>query len=120
MLFTATLPEGDTSIDEDYRNALHRISGIIEFFQSKNVFTVQNSPRFDTKDIDVNLLADIRLLPELYTLTFEQINHLWGSLGGKQSPFVMYKFRLVKIHSRISTAVPVIDTIRNDIEPIAP
>ncbi len=120
ILFTATLSESDASIDENYQKALHRISGIIEFFQSKNVFTIQNSPGFDTKDIQENQLSEIRLLPELYTLTFEQINHLWGSLGGKQSPFVMYKFRLVKIHSRISTAVPVINTIRNDVDSMVP
>lgn len=120
MLFTATLSESEANISENYQKALHRISAIIEFFQSKNVFTIQNSPGFVPQNIDENLLAEIRLLPELYTLTFEQINHLWGSLGGKQSPFVMYKFRLVKIHSRISTEVPVIDTIKNDFESILP
>jgi Pvc16 N-terminal domain len=114
ILFTATLSESDASIDENYQKALHRISGIIEFFQSKNVFTIQNSSGYNPPEINENLLAEIRLLPELYTLTFEQINHLWGSLGGKQSPSVMYKFRLVKIHSRVSTAVPVIDTINNN------
>jgi hypothetical protein len=30
-------------------------------------------------------------------MTFEQINHLWGSLGGKQVPFAMYKARLVAV-----------------------
>ena len=57
---------------------------------------------------------ELRLHPELYTLTFEQINHLWGSLGGKQSPFVMYKVRLVKIQSSIAEEGPVIEAIVSD------
>jgi len=42
-------------------------------------------------------LMDMRINIELYTLTFEQINYLWGSLGGRQAPFAMYKARLVMI-----------------------
>ena len=34
---------------------------------------------------------------ELHSLTFEQINHLWGSLGGKQVPFVMYRARMLSL-----------------------
>ena len=49
---------------------------------------------------------------ELYTLTFEQINHLWGSLGGRQIPFVMYKLRLVSITERaLVREVPLIEEI---------
>lgn len=93
LLFSANWPDG-------YDTAIHRLSNIIEFFQGKNIFTVQNSPNsvdtLNTIDPDI---VDLRLILNMYTMTFEQINHLWGSLGGKQIPFVMYKMRLVKEHS---------------------
>jgi len=61
----------------------------------------------------------MRIIMELYTLTFEQINHLWGSLGGKQVPFVMYKARLVKIQHQITEEAPLIEQIENNFETLA-
>ncbi len=55
---------------------------------------------------------ELKLNIELYTLTFEQINHLWGSLGGKQVPFAMYKVRLVRIQENTRQDAPLIETIR--------
>ena len=37
------------------------------------------------------------LIVELYSLSFEQQNQLWASLGGKYMPSVVYKVRLVVI-----------------------
>ncbi len=78
-----------------YENALMRLSQVIEFFQGKNVFTFLDAPL--PEFIDDEELAEVRLILDLYTLSFEQINYLWGSLGGKQVPSVMYKMRLVKL-----------------------
>lgn len=112
FLFTATLPETLGSDDQAYQRSLARIASIIEFFQSKKLFTLQNSPNFERQDnLEERFLNEIRLVPELYTLTFEQINHLWGSLGGKQSPFVMYKIRLIKIQGQITEEAPHIESI---------
>lgn len=111
-LFSATLP--NLADDDAYQKALHRITSVIELFQSKKAFTVQNSPGFNPPNLNKRLLTELRLHPELYTLTFEQINHLWGSLGGKQSPFVMYKVRLVKIQSLITEEAPLVETIESD------
>lgn len=121
VLISATLPNSASS--DDYVRALDRLSLVIEFFQAKKSFTVKNSPQSDfldnagnetdplTLDINQSVREEMRLLPELYTLTFEQINHLWGSLGGKQVPFVMYKVRLVKIQGRITSEAPLIEEI---------
>lgn len=114
FLFTATLPESAGETDRPYQRALNRIASIIELFQSKKVFTLQNSPAFDPGEFEERLINEIRLVPELYTLTFEQINHLWGSLGGKQSPFVMYKIRVVNIKSAITTNAPLIESVDVD------
>lgn len=100
-----------------YETALGRISRAVKFFQSKRLFTIQNSPHSSLGGshlIDEEEKAALRLVVEMYTLTFEQINHLWGSLGGKQVPFVMYKARLVSIQDRIDKDVPVIEEIRKD------
>ncbi len=113
LLFSATVPEKAT--DDEYQRALHRIGSVIELFQSKKTFTLQNTPSFQkTAALSAVALTDLRLHPELYTLTFEQINHLWGSLGGKQSPFVMYKVRLVKIQSSATREGPTVETIMSD------
>ncbi|MFC4873917.1 DUF4255 domain-containing protein [Negadavirga shengliensis] len=116
ILFTATLSSSDNSIDISYQSALRRISSVIEFFQSKKIFTLQNSPGFSPTNVDSDdsNFYELRLIPELFTLTFEQINHLWGSLGGKQSPFVLYKIRLVKIQGQITAEVPLIEAVRGE------
>lgn len=99
LLFTANyLPDGNNT---QYYRALQDLSKVIQFFQGKRVFNLSNSPGFlnspTPPDPDV---AEIQIILDLYTMTFEQINHLWGSLGGKQLPFVMYKARLVKLIDR--------------------
>ncbi|MEM6966418.1 MAG: DUF4255 domain-containing protein [Bacteroidota bacterium] len=82
-----------------YKNALNKLGLVIQFFQNRKIFTLNNSPSFST-DNSTELLKNLEKMKvhmDLYTLTFEQINHLWGSLGGKQVPFAMYKARLVEI-----------------------
>lgn len=114
LLFSATYPKGTS---DGYETALHRISIVIQFFQSKHVFTVTNSPFSTiatTHTLSESDKAELKLRAELYTLTFEQSNHLWGSLGGKQSPFVMYKIRLVKIQERILREAPLIEEIQEN------
>ena len=39
-------------------------------------------------------------------LNFEQLNHLWGVLGGAYFPSVLYKVRLVKIRSDADMPAP--------------
>lgn len=118
LLFAATLPSSSNT-SNDYEIALRRLAMIIEFFQAKKSFTIQNSPKAPESfpaGADEDVLSELRLLPELYTLSFEQINHLWGSLGGKQVPFALYKVRLVKIQSRFALDAPLIEEIHNDPE----
>ncbi len=72
-----------------YATSLLTISTIIQFFQGVRSFDVATHPALD---------AGIeRLTVDLYTLNFEQVNHLWGILGGKYQPSVMYKLKLIGI-----------------------
>ena len=95
---------------DHYQLALRRLSYIIQFVQSRNSFSAASSIAAATLDLSQAGVSDLKFTLELYTLTFEQINHLWGSLGGRQVPFIMYKMRLVAITDRaLVRAVPLIE-----------
>jgi hypothetical protein len=81
----------------DYGEALKVLSFVIQFFQHKFVFDTQNSPLLDSK-IE-------RLVLDLHTLNFEQMNHLWGILGGKYVPSVLYKMRVVGIEEEAEDSI---------------
>jgi len=90
---------------EQYDTALSEISDAIEFFQGKNVFTREN-------DTTGNFPEQVeKIMMELFTLNFEQVNHLWGILGGKYLPSVMYKLRLVPILSQKKQPVKPIEEV---------
>lgn len=75
----------------NYEESLKFISHVITFFQGKNVFTPQNSPELDS-DIE-------KLIVELSTVTYEQLNNLWGAMGAKYMPSVLYKIRMLSVQS---------------------
>lgn len=78
-----------------YTNSLRSISKTIEFFQGKKIFTSENTI-YETKE-DFDVLEHFKLIIELYTPTFEELNYVWGTLGGRQLPSVIYKIQLVEI-----------------------
>lgn len=99
----------------DYVLALHRLSYIIKFFQRNNTFSSASSLSAGTISGTDPDATDLRFTMELYTLTFEQINHLWGSLGGRQIPFAMYKLRLVsESEPGVVREVPLIEEIETN------
>ena len=75
----------------NYTNALLMLSRAIRFFQAQSVFTHDN---VDPTSITINApgntldhLETFKLIFDLYSPNLEEINHLWGTLGGKQYPF---------------------------------
>ena len=82
-----------------YTNSLRSISKTIEFFQGKKTFTSENTV-YEVKE-DFDLLESFKLIIELYTPSFEQLNHVWGTLGGRQLPSVIYKIQLVEIDQKL-------------------
>jgi hypothetical protein len=80
----------------DYSEALKLLANVIQFFQYRFVFDLQNSPNLDPK-IE-------RIIMDLHSLNFEQMNHLWGILGGKYLPSVLYKMRVVGIEDETADA----------------
>ena len=84
----------------NYRTALDALAQVIEFFQANKVFTFQRTPP-DTGFPADPQTQELQIHLDLHTLTFQEINDLWGSLGGKQVPFVMYKARLLPIRAQV-------------------
>lgn len=79
-----------------YDISLKYLSKLLEFFQGKNVFTQANT-NFDNSNPILSAMGDFRYTLELYTPTFENLNYIWGTLGGKQYPSALYKMSLVVI-----------------------
>ena len=71
-----------------YDTALKRLSEVITYFQGTSFFDKTDYPDLDPIEY---------LIVELYSLSFEQQNQLWASLGGKYMPSVVFKVRLVTI-----------------------
>ena len=85
----------------NYTNALLVLSRAIKFFQFSNVFTQDSvAPASLTTNAPQNALDELetfKLIFELYSPTMEEVNHLWGTLGGKQYPYVLYTLRLLEM-----------------------
>lgn len=71
----------------DHREALVLISYVVEFFQGHHSFENQEYPQLG-EDIE-------KLIADLYSLSFEQQNQLWASLGAKYLPSAVYKIRML-------------------------
>ena len=76
----------------DYSEAMKAVGQLMSFFQHR--------PFFDLPALSE--LADNggRLNFELESMTFEQINHLWGALGAKYMPSVLYKAGILDVRDR--------------------
>jgi hypothetical protein len=50
---------------------------------------------------------------DMYSPTFEESNYLWGTLGGKQYPSVLYRIRKLDIDAELKIAESgIIETIQ--------
>lgn len=85
----------------DYKESLKSISRVVEFFQSKKIFT-QSNTNFD-RDLDgMDQIGDFKFTTELFTPSFEEMNFIWGTLGGKQYPSVIYKVSVLEIERDVT------------------
>lgn len=79
-----------------YVEGLKHLSKVIEFFQGKKVFTQANTT-YNRDNVAMDNITDFKFVVDLFTPTFEELNFVWGTLGGKQMPSVMYKVSLISI-----------------------
>ncbi|PKV49108.1 uncharacterized protein DUF4255 [Aquimarina sp. MAR_2010_214] len=80
----------------DYTESLKSISRVMEFFQAKRTFTQANTS-FDRELDGMNTIKEFKFNVELFTPSFEEMNFIWGTLGGKQYPTVIYKVSVLEI-----------------------
>jgi len=73
-----------------YTESLKRLSYIIQFFQHQNVFTPLTAPSIPD-GVD-------ELIVDLMSLSYQDLNNLWGILGSRYLPSVMYKVRMIAIN----------------------
>lgn len=84
-----------------YINSLNDISKIIAFFQGKKIFTQANTI-YNRNNVAMTNIDNFRFSVELYTPTFEELNYIWGTLGGKQFPSALYKVSMIQIERNIA------------------
>jgi hypothetical protein len=72
-----------------YEDSLKYISYILTFFQAHPAFTPDGAPGLDAR-VE-------KLLLELQSPGYEQLNQIWAFIGGKQLPAVIYKVRMVVV-----------------------
>ncbi|MCC9018716.1 MULTISPECIES: DUF4255 domain-containing protein [Flavobacterium] len=95
-----------------YINSLNDISKIITFFQGKKLFT-QSDTIYNRNNVAMANIDNFRFTVELYTPTFEELNYIWGTLGGKQLPSALYKVSMIQIERNIAQSEgPLISRIK--------
>ena len=79
-----------------YDKSLRSISRVIQFFQGKKIFTSTNTV-YNRTNVSMDVLDYFKFIVELYSPGFEELNHVWGTFGGRQLPSVIYKIQLAEI-----------------------
>lgn len=96
----------------NYADALERLSEAITFFQGSSFFEKTKFPALGPEIEQLSV--------ELYSLSLEQQNQLWASLGAKYLPSAVYKVRLVVIDNALfGEKKTVIKAIDNDLKKIS-
>lgn len=77
-----------TSVHSSYEESLRQISAITMGFWRQNVFTKENGIGKEYDKLE-------KLILDINTLTFEQNNSLWQTIGGSMYPFLIYKVKMI-------------------------
>jgi hypothetical protein len=86
LLFTANY--------RNYATALRRLAQVLTFLQGKQKFTYANSPGPNPPGGGI---VKFSLAMDLLSLSFEEVNQLWGFLGARQGPSAVFRGRLVVV-----------------------
>ncbi len=85
----------------NYPEALKFLSSTISFFQRHPLFNHQTTPELDQR-IE-------KLILDIENLSMLDLSNLWGSVGGKYLPSILYKVRMVTFDAEeIVGRVPVV------------
>jgi len=107
------------STHSPYDEGLKQISSIISCFRHKNVFNKQRNENGKiVDDFGENYPGLDKLVLDLHTLTFEQNNSLWQTLGSKLYPYVVYKVTMVAYAEGMKA--PDMEPVKKVIEVVTP
>lgn len=81
VMFSAYFP------NFNYVEALRYISLVIEFFQNNNIFEDSNTPGLPENGN--------KIYSELFNISLDEINKLWGNIGANYVPSVSYKLKSI-------------------------
>ena len=73
-----------------YLDSFNYLYAVISFFQTYPVLNHSNAPQLDA---EINKLSF-----EIENLDTSSVSQLWGAIGAKHLPFVLYKIRMVTIN----------------------
>ncbi|MFT5819282.1 MAG: hypothetical protein ACI8ZM_000505 [Crocinitomix sp.] len=94
---------------KDYNEALKFLSYVIAFFQTKNTFRKDNTPELEVLGVE-------RIEVKLFKNSFELQNQLWGALGAKYMPSVMYKMGIIQIQNeQITESIPLVESLNTNL-----
>jgi hypothetical protein len=102
-----------TANHQNYATALTLLSNVVAIFQSRN--RLQDDGTVDWPDGPI--FSDRSLKFSLLSPTFEEENHLWSMLGGKQLPSVLYLVQTANIElipEDETTGPPVTEIVLNE------
>lgn len=86
---------------DTYAEGLKLISAALTFFQANSVLTPRNTP-----DMPAGLT---QLSLDIANLKVEEMSQMWGNLGGRYVPSIMFKMRSVIVDaSAVSEVVPLV------------
>lgn len=92
LLFSAYFPGNRT------RDALNALTYVLRFFQGKSAFNRENSPGMPN--------GVEKLEFHMVTQEFHEKGHMWGLLGSKMLPSVLYKVRMLTLEEEEPVVFP--------------
>ncbi len=95
----------------NYGASLTHLGKTVELFQSKRWYSAATQSGVGAIPFPVTLE---KLTFEMVNMNFEELNNLWGVLGGAYFPSVVYKVRMVKVQLGDAEAAPEITAIQLD------
>lgn len=94
---------------EQIKSGLDLLTMGISYLQGKPSWVPQNTPGLPT--------GTHKLFFEMETLDMHQISHLWGAIGVKYMPSVVYKLKMLTIDDHaIQAVIPEIQTIDTSVK----
>lgn len=92
----------------NYPEALKMLSSVIGVFQANTYFTRSKNPEMP-RPLE-------KLTFEIYNLPINELSHIWGGLGAKYVPSIIYKVRMITIQeNKIASEISGVGGLNRDV-----